>query len=61
MKKWYKSKTIWLNIILALTGAGVLYLPMLETVLPGNTFAIMLFASNAINMVLRKVTTTAIQ
>jgi len=61
MKKWYQSKTMWLNIVLATTGAGVLYLPMLETVLPNNAFAILLFSSNAINMVLRKVTTEAIK
>ena len=61
MKKWYQSKTMWINLALALTGAGVMYLPILEVTLPGNVFAILLFASNAINMVLRKVTTTGIE
>lgn len=61
MKKWYQSKTLWINFALACTGAGMMYLPMLESALPGNSFAILLFASNAINMVLRKVTTTAIK
>ena len=61
MKKWYKSKTLWVNFVLACTGAGVMYLPMLENILPGNSFAILLFASNAVNMVLRKVTTTGIK
>ena len=61
MKNWYQSKTMWLNIVLAITGAAVMYLPMLESVLPNNAFAILLFSSNAINMVLRKVTTAAIK
>ena len=61
MKNWYQSKTMWLNIVVASTGAAVMYLPMLESMLPDNAFAILLFTSNAINMVLRKVTTAAIK
>ncbi len=61
MKNWYQSKTMWLNIVVASTGAAVMYLPMLESMLPDNAFAILLFSSNAINMVLRKVTTAAIK
>ena len=61
MKNWYQSKTMWLNIVLATTGAAVMYLPMLESILPDNAFAILLFSSNAINMALRKVTTAAIK
>lgn len=62
-KKWYKSRTMWLNIATVLIGvtAGLpAYLPFLEGVLSTALMSKLLFGVGAVNLVLRKVTKQAI-
>ena len=60
MKSWYKSKTVWFNI-LTIGGAvaaglgGVL--PALGPVLSAETYQILLFVVGTINVTLRAMTT----
>lgn len=60
MKPWYKSKTVWFNI-LTIGGAVVAglggILPALGPVLSAETYQIVLFTVGFINVTLRAVTT----
>lgn len=63
MKPWYKSKTVWFNILTVggAAAAGVLGLvPTLQPLLTPQTYQLVLFAVGAINVVLRSITETPI-
>lgn len=63
MKRWYKSRTMWANIItgiVAVTGAMAQFLPMLDNFIEPQMYAYLLAVSSGLNMVLRKVTVKAI-
>lgn len=57
MKKWYESKTLWLNGLTLL--AALLAMPELSAAVGGHVEALMVIQS-AVNIVLRFVTSTAI-
>ena len=60
MKKWYQSKTIQTNAIIVI-GAITQFLPQLQVVLTAKQYALIFFLFGVGNLVLRKVTTTAIK
>lgn len=63
-KKWYKSKTVWFNILTiggAVAGGLGGILPALGPVLSVETYQLLLFAIGAVNVTLRAVTTGPIQ
>jgi len=63
MKKWYRSKTMWLNIasgVSAAAGLLVMYLPLLEVAIPATAYGITLFVVSMLNVGLRKITDTGI-
>ena len=63
MKPWWKSKTIWANVLFILSGALAAaqeFLPMLEGIVPEKYFKIAFFVVCVLNLVLRKVTTEGI-
>ena len=60
MKPWYKSKTVWFNILTigASMAAGLGgALPALGPVLPIETYQILLFVVGTLNVALRSITT----
>ena len=64
MKKWYQSKTMWLNIasgVAAAAGLVVAYLPLLEVAIPAKAYGITLFVVSILNVGLRKITDTSIE
>ena len=63
MKPWYKSKTVWFNIITvggAIAAAGVGLLPTLAPLLSPNVFAIVTVTVGVVNIALRSMTSDAI-
>lgn len=63
MKKWYQSKTMWLNIssgVAAATGIAMAYLPLLEVAIPAKAYGVTLFVVSVLNVGLRKITDTGI-
>jgi hypothetical protein len=60
MKNWYKSKTIRTNAIVVI-GAITQFLPQLQVTMTVKQYAIAFFLFGVANLVLRKVTTTAIK
>ena len=64
MKKWYESRTMWLKIasgVSAAAGIIMMYLPLLEVVIPKSVYAITLFIVSVVNVGLRKITDTGIE
>ena len=59
MKKWYKSKTMWVNISVLFAGA-VSLLPNLEGVLSSDQYGIAVFVVGLINVGLRTITKTRV-
>ena len=57
MKKWYKSKTVWFNVLTVVTGVIALAAAS-EDIIPGQYIKYALFAVAAINIVLRVFFTT---
>lgn len=60
MKKWYKSKTVRANAIVVI-GAITQFLPQLQVTMTVKQYAIVFFIFGVSNLLLRKVTTTAIK
>jgi len=60
MKPWYTSKTIWLGVITAMTGALPLYEDNLREAMTGDTASIILLCVGLLSVVLRTVTVTPI-
>jgi hypothetical protein len=64
MKPWYKSKTVWFNILTIGTAVatgltGVL--PLLEVVLTVEQLQVALFITGTVNVALRAVTNSPIE
>lgn len=59
-KRWYRSKTLWLNAIVLMLAAVETQLQVLKDVLPGGLFAWLAFGLPVANAALRFITTTAI-
>jgi hypothetical protein len=57
MKPWYQSRTLWLNVIVALFAALEANTGLLKPFLPDNFYALLAIALPVINVVLRTVTT----
>lgn len=60
MKKWYKSKTIWFNALVAASVAAETSFEILKPFLPVDLYAITTFALVVGNAFLRFVTTTGV-
>jgi hypothetical protein len=61
MKKWYKSKTLWFNLIVAGLAALETSFHFLQPNIPANIYGILLTVLTVGNAILRVVTTTSIQ
>lgn len=61
-KPWYTSKTMWVNIISALGALGGVFGfgDILNAEVQASVIALIMAGVNVINLILRKVTSTAI-
>lgn len=59
-KRWYKSKTVWLNVATAVAGAGPLVANFTGLVEP-FTYALLLTAVGVANVALRFITTQGVE
>jgi hypothetical protein len=62
-KRWYKSRTLWVNAFLlsvAMLADAVLALPALQGVLPVSVYSVLAFVLPVVNAALRFVTTTGL-
>lgn len=62
-KVWWKSRTIWLNVLTvlsALAAAANEFLNVLQVSLSPETYAVSLFVIGALNVFLRTITTQGI-
>ena len=59
-KPWWQSRTIWLNVGVALFAAAEAQLHWLQSLLPVNVYAVIAFGLPVINMALRAVTSQAV-
>jgi len=60
MKAWFKSKTIWFNIIMSGLVTAEQSFPMLQAYLGESTYGVLLFTLTIGNVLLRSITTTAL-
>lgn len=60
MKPWWKSKTLWINLLALVLAAAESQLNVLQGALPGGLFTWLAFALPVINAALRFITTTAL-
>lgn len=63
MKPWYKSKTVWANLIVIVTAflTGVQqFFPELQAHLSAETYSKILFTVGAVNLGLRTITDSGI-
>ena len=64
MKPWWKSKTIWLNLAVMVASACAAlpdYFPLIRDLMTPETYAISLFVVGTLGVVLRSITSTAIE
>lgn len=61
VKPWYKSKTIWFNIVLTFFAVLDTTINLLQPVLGEQTYPIILFVVSFFNLILRSVTDQGIQ
>lgn len=59
-KRWYRSRTLWFNLIVLMLAAAETQLQVLQGVLPGGLYAWLAFVMPIGNAALRFITTTAI-
>lgn len=57
MKKWYKSKTVLFNLLLAVLAAAEASFSLLQQYLPVNTYALLSFILTVGNVALRFIST----
>lgn len=60
MKKWWKSKTIWLNALVAVVAVAADSVSLLQPILPENFFSIVAFGLPLVNVFLRMITTQGV-
>lgn len=59
-KCWYRSRTLWFNLVVLMLAAAETQLQVLQGVLPGGLYAWLAFVLPIGNAALRFITTTAI-
>ncbi len=59
-KRWYRSKTIWFNLIILMLAAAETQLNVLQGILPGGLYAWLAFVLPVGNAALRFVSTTVL-
>lgn len=57
MKPWYTSKTLWLNVLVALLTVAESELRVIQPLLPVNFYALVAFGLPLLNAALRVITT----
>ncbi len=63
-KPWYKSKTVWFNVatvVIAISAGMGELLPILAPVVSQQLMTYVVFGVGALNLILRKLTTTGIE
>ena len=60
VKHWWKSRTLWFNLIVAAVAAAELGFPALKPLLPDNLYLLLTFVLVVGNALLRAVTTKAL-
>lgn len=61
MKKWYKSKTLWFNVLIAAGTAVEASLSLVQGYFDPRVFLGVIALTSSVNVVLRFVSTTAIK
>jgi hypothetical protein len=60
MKKWYKSKTLWFNILVAMGTAVEASLTLIQGYFDPRVFLALIGLTAGVNVMLRFITTTAV-
>jgi len=60
MKKWYKSKTLWFNILVAMGAAIETSLTLIQGYFDPRVFLALIGLTAGVNVVLRFLTTTGV-
>ncbi len=60
MKKWYKSKTLWFNILVAMGAAIETSLTLIQGYFDPRIFLALIGLTAGVNVVLRFLTTTGV-
>jgi hypothetical protein len=60
MKKWYKSKTLWFNILVAMGTAVEASLTLVQGYFDPRVFLALIGLTAGVNVMLRFITTTAV-
>lgn len=60
MKPWWKSRTVWVNIIVGVLSVIETQVELLKPYVPAGWFVIVAIGLPVVNIVLRLVTTTAV-
>ena len=60
MKKWYKSKTLWFNILVAMGTAIEASLTLIQGYFDPRVFLALIGLTAGVNVMLRFITTTAV-
>lgn len=61
MKKWYKSKTLWFNVLVGVGAAVEVSLHLIEGYFDPRVFLAIIGATAGINVVLRFISTQGIE
>ena len=60
MKHWWRSKTIWFNLIITILSAMETAFPIIQSTLPVNIHGVLLFILTVGNVALRFISTQTI-
>jgi hypothetical protein len=60
MKKWYKSKTLWFNVALAIGAAVESSLSLIQGNFDSRVFLAIIALTSGVNVILRFLTTTGV-